>query len=63
MPLLVPSATGLANSGKRQVDGRPRRPARSTRAKSGVAMPACRTTVLVRFLCRASESTSGSENV
>ena len=62
MPLLVPSATGLANKGK----GRSTASASAgsaTRANSGVGMPACRTTVFVRFLCRASESTSGSENV
>ena len=47
MPLLVPSATGLANSGS----GKSTCSASAgcwTTAKSGVGIPCCRTTALVR---------------
>ena len=61
MPLPVPSATGLAKSGKRSFRFRASS-ADSTTAKSGVARPWPRTTCLATPLCSVTAQASGSEN-
>ena len=61
-PLPVPSATGLAKSGKGSATAAISSGV-STTAKSGVGMPKSRITRFVSPLCSVSESTSGSEKV